>query len=139
MKKLALFGMLLVVSLTLSCATRGVNNIEAGMRQSDNIYYDLAPQIATALQFGPEDPSKVNHLKLTSQKLENYRKAYTECSKAVNLWKSTGQSPDNMIDLYAEMWRYLVDAQHLAAHVYIYASECTANTGLKGKAGNNCR
>ena len=137
MKKLALFAMLLVVSLTLSCATRGVNNIEAGMRQSDTIYNDLAPQIATAIQLGREDPTKVNHLKLTSQKLEDYRKAYTECSKAVNSWKSTGQSPENMIDLYAEMWRYLVDAQHLAAHIYIYASECAANTTLKGKACKN--
>lgn len=137
MKKLAFFGMLFVVTLTLSCATRGVNNIESGMRQSDTLYNDLAPQIATALQLAPEDPTKVDHLKLTSQKLENYRKAYTECLKAVNLWKNTGHSPENMIDLYAEMWTYLVDAQQLAAHVYIYASECAANTTLKGKACRN--
>lgn len=137
MKKLASFGMILVVSLTLSCATRGVNNIETGMRMSDNIYNDLAPQIAGALQSSPADPRRANHLKLTSQKLEDFRKAYIECSRAVNLWKSTGQAPENMIDLYAEMWKYLSDAQGLAANVYIYASECTANTTLKGKACKN--
>jgi len=137
MKKLVLLGIPLIVSLTLSCATRGVNNIEIGMRMSDNIYNDLAPQIATAIQSSPADARRVNHLKLTSQKLEDYRQAYGECSRAVNSWKSTGQAPENMIDLYAEMWKYLLDAQSLAANVYIYASECTATTTLKGKACKN--
>lgn len=137
MGKLGLFVMILLLSLGTSCATRGVNNIETGMRTSNTIYADLVTQVSSALRTSPEDDKRGNQLRLANQKLEEYIKAYAECSKAVYSWKSTGQAPVNMIDLYAEMWRLLLDAQNHAATVYIYASECAGNTTLKGKACKN--
>ena len=136
MKKLALFGMVLVLSLTLSCA-RKVNNFETGMRMSNNIYNDLAPQITDALRSAHEDSARADYLQLTNQKLDEYRKAYGECMKAVDIWRSTGQTPENMMELYKEMWRSLLEARSLAASVYIYTSECVASTTLKGKACKN--
>jgi hypothetical protein len=42
------------------------------------------------------------------------------------------------MESYKKMWYSLLEAQTLAAKSYIYASECSARTALKGKAGNDC-
>ncbi len=130
------FGIAIILALTLSCA-RGVSNLEMGMRVSDNLYNDLAPQVAYVLQSPSTDHVRMSRLRLTNEKLNEYRKAYNECIMALSLWKSTGQPPENIMDLYAGMWRSLLEAQTLAANAYIYTSECVANTTLKGKACKN--
>ena len=135
-RNLILLSMALFIGFSISCA-RQATNFEAGMRMSNTLYSDLAPQVSTALQSTPENTPRAKHLELASQKLDEYKKTYEDCSKAIDAWKSTGQQPDYLMDLYKEMWKNLLEAQNLAASVYIYASECVANTTLKGKACKN--
>jgi hypothetical protein len=137
MKKLILFGIVVILGFTLSC-TRRVSHLERGMMMSSNIYNDIAPQVSNALQSSSANSTRGQRLHLINQKLGEYKKAYNECARAIDAWKSTGQAPDHTMKLYEQMWRSLIDAQTLAASVYIYASECTARTAIKGKAGNTC-
>lgn len=136
MKKITLLGIVLFLGFVTSCA-RQATNFEAGMMMSNSLYSDLAPQVSTALESTPPNSSRARHLQMANQKLDEYKKTYNECMKVVNEWKSTGEQPDYMMDLYKEMWGSLLEAQNLAASVYIYASECVANTTLKGKACKN--
>jgi len=135
MKRLLLLGVILTFGFTVSC-TRGVGNLERGMMMSSNIYNDIAPQVATALQSSGTDSERGKRLRTINEKLNQYKTAYHQCAKAVTEWKSTGEAPQDTMDIYMEMWRSLIDAQTLAASVYIYASECTARTAIKGKAGD---
>lgn len=135
MKRILLVVVMLTFGFTLSC-TRGVGNLERGMMKSNNVYNDIAPQVATALQSSGTDSERGKRLRTINEKLDQYRTAYNECAKAVTAWKSTGEAPENTMDIYMEMWRSLIDAQTLAASIYIYASECSARTAIKGKAGN---
>jgi hypothetical protein len=135
MKKLILFGITLIV---LSCTgqVRNLSHLERGMMMSNNLYNDIAPQVTSALQSPSTDSTRFERLKLISQRLDEYRRSYDECLKVVSLWKNTGRAPEGTTGLYEEMWKSLIDAQTLAASVYIYASECAARTAIKGKAGN---
>lgn len=135
MKKLILFGITLIVGLTLSCA-RQVSNLERGMMMSNNIYNDIVPQVTSALQSPSTDSTRVERLNLINQKLDEYRGSYERCINAINIWRSTGQAPENTMELYEEMWRFILEAQALAATVYIYANECATRTAIKGKAVN---
>ena len=135
MKRLSLVGVILAFGLTVSC-TRGVGNLERGMMMSSNIYDDIAPQVANALQSSGTNTERGKRLRTINEKLGQYKTAYSECAKAVTAWKSTGEAPENTMDIYMEMWRSLIDAQTLAASVYIYANECSARTAIKGKAGD---
>lgn len=137
MNKLILAGILLTLGFTVSC-TRGVSNLERGMMMSSNIYKDIAPQVATALESSATDSTRDKRLRVINQKLDQYKIAYNECAKAIGKWKSTGEAPENTMDIYKGMWQSLIDAQTLAASIYIYASECTARTAIKGKAGDTC-
>lgn len=131
--RLALLGITLTVSLILSCANR-VSDLERATMTSNNIYNDIAPQVNSALSSPSTDSTKVERLRLISQKLDEYIKAYDKCIKAIDISKSTGQTPDNIRELYEEMWKPLIDAVELASTLYIYPSECTARTAIKGKA-----
>jgi hypothetical protein len=135
MMKLILLGIILIVSLTLSCASR-VSDLERATSMSNNIYNDIAPQVATALKASSTDGTRAERLRLIDRKLDEYRKAYDECIKAIDISKSTGQSPnpENTKELYEQMWKPLIDAVTLASTLYIYPSECAARTAVKGKA-----
>jgi hypothetical protein len=133
MNKLILFGTIIIASLALSCARR-VTNYETGMMMSSQVYNDIAPQVNSVLHSPSADPARIEQLKLVNQKLDEYTKAYNELTGALSAWKTSGKAPNNIMDVYLKMWRSLLEAQHLAAQVHIYASACSANTGLKGKA-----
>lgn len=138
MKKSALFAIILIFSLVFSCATRSVVTLERSLMTSNVIYNDIAPQVNSALESSLTNSVRGERLQIINQKLDEYAKSYGELSKAVESWRISGEAPDNTEDLYLAMWTPLIEAQTLAATLYIYASECTARTTLKGKAGNNC-
>ena len=128
-----LLGIILVVGFTLSCAGR-VSDLERATAMSNNIYNDIAPQVASALRGSSSDGTRVERLRLIDRKLDEYRKAYDECIKAIDTSKSTGESPKNTKELYDQMWKPLIDAVTLASTLYIYPSECAARTAVRGKA-----
>jgi len=131
-----LLGFTFILSSVLSCASR-VSNLDKAVSMSYVIYIDLAPQITSALQnssMDSTDSTRVKRLKLINQKLDEYKMARDECLKAMYIWEKTGNAPEYADKLYVEMWKPLLDAQTLAATIYIYASECASNTAIKGKA-----
>jgi hypothetical protein len=105
---------------------------------SNGLYLDLNSQVNYALKNNSEDTGRAEKLKLIDQKLEEYRADYDSFQKILTKWRDSGRKPDDIMESYKKMWYSLLEAQTLAAKSYIYASECSARTALKGKAGNDC-
>lgn len=105
---------------------------------SNKLYLDLHAQVQYALINNSEDTQRAEKLELLNQKLEEYRVDYDSFQKILATWRDSGRKPDDTMQSYKKMWYSLLEAQTLAAKSYIYASECSARTALKGKAGNDC-
>jgi hypothetical protein len=120
-----------------SCAGK-INRFEEGSIMSNGLYLDLNSQVNYALKNNSEDTGRAEKLKLIDQKLEEYRADYDSFQKILTKWRDSGRKPDDIMESYKKMWYSLLEAQTLAAKSYIYASECSARTALKGKAGNDC-
>lgn len=120
-----------------SCAGK-ISRFEEGSGMSNKLYLDLHAQVQYALINNSEDTQRAEKLELLNQKLEEYRVDYDSFQKILATWRDSGRKPDDTMQSYKKMWYSLLEAQTLAAKSYIYASECSARTALKGKAGNDC-
>ncbi|MDA2920180.1 hypothetical protein MYX76_11940 [Desulfobacterota bacterium AH_259_B03_O07] len=137
MKSVLMCGLILILTFAFSC-TRQMKHYGEGIIKSNVIYKDLSYQIDYALQTTSKDSKRAQRLKLIDEKLKEYKAYYDSFLTVLNNWEKTGKEPENRMELYEAMWRSILDAQNLAANSYIYASECSTRTAIKGKAGNNC-
>ncbi len=120
-----------------SCAGK-ISRFEEGSAMSNKLYFDLYSQVHFALKNNSEDTERATKLRLIDQKLDEYRADYDSFQEILTTWRDSGRKPDDIMQSYKKMWYSLLEAQTLAAKSYIYASECSARTAIKGKAGNDC-
>lgn len=120
-----------------SCAG-GINRYEEGLAMSNKLYLDLYSQVHYALENNSKDTERATKLRLIDQKLQEYRGDYESFQEILKIWRDSGREPDDIRQSYKNMWYSLLEAQALAAKSYIYTSECSARTAIKGKAGNEC-
>jgi hypothetical protein len=128
---------LLMFILFTSCAGK-INRFEEGSIMSNELYSDLYYQVHYALMKNSKDTDRAEKLEFINQKLEEYRADYDSFQKILTSWRNSGRKPDDIMQSYKKMWYSLLEAQSLAAKSYIYASECSARTAIKGKAGSDC-
>ena len=128
---------LMMVS-SISCVGGGIHRFEEGSIMSNGLYLDLRSQIDYALKNNSVDTERVGKLELINQKLEEYRVDYEYFQRILTAWRDSGREPENVMQSYKKMWYSLLEAQTLATKSYIYTSECSARTAIKGKAGNDC-
>ena len=136
-KPFLLFGLLLIQIPFLSCTGR-IARFEEGLHLSNEIYTDLYSQVESVYQTDSEDTERTQTLKLINEKFMEYRLGYDTVLKSLDTWRDSGQKPDDTMDKYKRMWEPLLEAQSIAVKLYIYPTECSSRTALKGKAGNNC-
>lgn len=137
--KLSLHSCLfLIILCSASCVGARINRFEEGLGMSNKLYQDLHAQVQYALESNSEDSERAKRLELINQKLEQYQVDYDSFQKILTTWRNSGQKPGDVMQSYKMMWNSLLEAQSLAAKSYIYASECSARTAIKGKAGNDC-
>ncbi len=105
---------------------------------SNELYSDLHSQVHHALNADSVGTERAEKLEQINQKLGEYRADYDSFQEILAAWRESGRQPENTIQAYKKMWYSLLEAQGLAAKSYIYASECSARTAIKGKAGNDC-
>ena len=115
-----------------------INRFEEGSIMSNELYSDLYSQVHHALKDDPVGTERTEKLEHINQKLAEYRADYDSFQKILSAWRDSGRKPDNIMESYKKMWYSLLEAQSLAAKSYIYVSECSARTAIKGKAGNDC-
>ena len=132
------FCLFLIILSSISCIGGGINRFEEGSGMSNKLYLDLHYQVQYALINNSEGAERAKRLELINQKLEEYRIDYDSLQRILTTWRDSGREPENIMQSYKKMWYSLLEAQTLAAKSYIYASECSARTALKGKAGNDC-
>jgi hypothetical protein len=132
------YCLLLIMLFSISCIGGRINRFEEGLILSNELYIDLSSQLNHSLKNNSEDTKRAEKLKLINQKLEEYRVDYDSLQRILTTWRDSGQKPENTMQAYKKMWYSLLDAQTLATQSFIYTSECSARTAIKGKAGKNC-
>lgn len=136
-KSFLFYGLLLIQISFISCTGR-INRFEEGLLLSNEIYMDLSSQVNSTQNNISEDNERAKTLKLINEKLIEYRLMYDSLLENLNTWRNSGQKPEETMDTCKKMWEPLLEAQSIAVKVYIYPTECSSRTALKGKAGNNC-
>jgi hypothetical protein len=137
-KLISHYCLLLIMFFSISCIGGRINRFEEGSIMSNKLYLDLYSQVHYSLKNNSEDTERAKRIELINQKLEEYRVDYDSFQRILTTWRDSGQEPENIMESYKKMWYSLLGAQTLAAKSYIYASECSARTAIKGKAGNDC-
>lgn len=128
----------LIMIFLISCTGTRINRFEEGSVMTTKLYLDLYSQVNYALRNNSEDTERAKRLELINQKLEEYRVNYDSFQRILTTWRLSGREPENIMESYKKMWYSLLEAQTLASKSYIYASECSARTAIKGKAGTDC-
>ncbi len=126
-----------IILTSLACAPKS-RDLYKATNISEEIYNEMTPQVDLALKNSKQNSDRYNTLLKVREKLSQYKQSHEKCMEVITEWDKTGEIPDNARSNYNDMKDSISEAVILAQTVYIYPSECTSRTGLKGKASNNC-
>ncbi len=138
MHRLILTALVLIVGLGIACAPKSTDLMKATTK-SNNVYEEIAPQVQYALDMAGSDTKKKEQLLKIQHKLDNFVVARDQCMADMKVWDETGTPPPDTRANFETMKKEITDAVVMSHAVYIYHSECSATTAIKGKAGNSCQ